>query len=78
MIGEEFYPAPTASEIGERLPDGIEIGTLYFELMIYRRGGKWIVSYTIKATFSNESLSEAMAQMLLWLQKNGLLKGEKK
>lgn len=78
-FGELYFPAPTASEIGELLPKGIVINHKVFinsrntSSLEIRHYHDWNVGYTGIGVIKNESLVEAMGQMLLWLANNDYL-----
>lgn len=68
-----FAAAPTSDEILEELP----FGAGWNKLRIVRlANGAYTVSYGLPPEFVNESLSEALAQMWLYLKQQGLLEAK--
>lgn len=67
-----YYPAFTASELGEMLPGNINEA----ELRIRKSKGGYAVYYGSKKElhFFSEKLTNAMAKMLIYLKENNLIK----
>ena len=71
------YPAPTAEEIAELLPALIQSNEKY-NLECDKQYGLWVVRYRNPNTnnklkdkyFDNKSLTQALANMLIWLIEN--------
>jgi hypothetical protein len=72
------YVAPTVAELGERLPEAVEINNYICSLMINPCKGGWAVyysSYNGKEGYSitADTEADARAKMWLYLKKEGLL-----
>lgn len=84
-IIHDDFAAPTSDEILEELPSFLTINTgAQFDLIIRKDLYVYTVSYQHPSTdiyvfdnklFVNKSLSDTLAQMWLWLKKEGLLGG---
>lgn len=77
----EAYPAPTAEEIERYITDDYKDARYSFE-SFYEDGAISIRCYDYKheSLYKSEwygNKTEALSEMLLWLQENGYLKGEK-
>lgn len=86
ILVEKYHPTPIAEEVLKELPkklviedseDYDDIGTWY--LGVFPLNDGWMVQYSSEYAdellydTNNKSLSEAAAQMMIWLHENGYL-----
>ena len=72
--GYRNFPAPTASEIGGLLPRNLHIDGIRYNLQIQKTESSWFVQYELYKAVIHKSLAEALAQMMIWLKENDLLR----
>ncbi len=76
---EKICVAPTVAELGEALPDYLNIKRTIYQLDILKVDKCWIISYRVgcaKANIRIEADTEANARAKMWLslKKQGLIK----
>lgn len=71
--GTQQISAPTASELGEILPEYIPVDHY---LSIHKQMEGWIVSYGEFINREGQSIAEGMGQMALFLKQSGYWEGK--
>ena len=79
---DEMYPAPTADELGELLPEWLDLGGLCYDLGVGPNDGGWFCSYSrCEISFCQhtvaDTMADAMGLMLIFLKENGHLEETK-
>ena len=80
----ELYPAPTAEEITELLPSILDANNKLFLLHTHKVLNSWQIEYSTGSGIRvdlfrrviNDSLTQALASMLIWLLENNHIKAE--